>query len=156
MVNLLRVGIILGFLGGPLYGGELKRVGMKVGHIYNLYDTYIPKYTGYELDPVVRHEDNRDNTIPETWAYELRLFMDYDIATTPLGRTYWNQEIIGRATTVQFRYVSWDFEFGHNFTNSFGIFYHHISEHVMEEKRSRYPMLDIIGFKVCFGGTDCN
>jgi hypothetical protein len=140
---------------GSAYGGELKRVGVQVGHIYNLYDTYIPKYTGYELDPVVRYEANRDDKIDETWAYELRLFMDYDIGTSFLGTTYWNQEIIGRATTVQFRYVAWDFEVGHRFTDSVGIFYHHISEHVMEDTRTRYPMLDTVGIRLCFGGTEC-
>lgn len=95
----------------------------------------------------------------ERWTHHINLSLDMDLISTERGAFYWDQEVVGRSTTSQYREVWWDFEFGinvHTFERgAVSFFHHHKSEHTLELARDTYPLEDYYGIRLCFIGTKC-
>ncbi len=97
---------------------------------------------------------NRDpylgiNNQKEQFAYHTALRWDFDLVCVDrLVCMYWNNEILAKTTTRQYRSVAWEFEGGFSF-GRVDIFYNHMSRHCLECNEDRsFPLENYIGFRL--------
>lgn len=119
-----------------VYGAELTSFNMEFTKVYNKRSTYMPQFSTHKY----KHAEVKD---AEHWAYGLNLNFNIDLGLD----TYWKNTVYSMTTTRQFRYVSWEYEFGHSINETFDLFYNHRSEHTMEVEARGYPLHDVIGVR---------
>lgn len=146
-VYILLIGI---FITTTTNSAELKRTSLEVESVYSKHDTLLPEYTSSKM-----FKFPYQPTTQEQWSFNLKLRNDFILNKGIFGETLWLNTITGASTTKQFRYIGYEFKIVQQFTKGFGIFYRHHSEHGMDVFRARYPLEDVIGISICFGGLDC-
>lgn len=122
-------------------GFELTSAKFELGRLYNKRDLIEPKYTLLQQ----RSPDGEK----EVWDYQIGLLLNTTIIENSVGKFYWNQKVEAQSTTVQYRRVHWDFEFGINVLDKVDMFWHHRSEHLLDASLDDYPLHDVYGVRVC-------
>lgn len=145
---MMRLLLCLVMLSNTAQGYDLRRLSFEAAKMYNKRD---PQFPDYDL--------LRESGKGERWNHHISLNLDMNFVTTSRGSMYWDQEIVGRSTTSQYREVWWEFEVGFNiFTgpeSTLDIFHRHKSEHALEVEASSYPLEDFYGIRLCFFGREC-
>lgn len=95
--------------------------------------------------------DDRGNVSGEYWDYSVST--DFSLMLLGYG-TYgfrWQNRILGEATNVQFRSVSWEFKWILDLGKKASLFYAHESRHVLDVSRDeRYPLYNTYGVTINF------
>jgi hypothetical protein len=91
----------------------------------------------------------------ERLQHSATMEMDIDLACTTYQEIclLWNNDIIGKASSQQFRQVSWDFRFGFAVGKYVELGLHHISEHELDRKSNydiRYPLENVVYLQLKF------
>ena len=90
---------------------------------------------------------NRDFLFPnqEHWDYQVRLLWDVS-----WGRFWMGNDVTGRTYGSRFRYVSWEFTTGINLLPGLDIVHYHKSQHAIDWKRDKFPVIDGYGVRITF------
>ncbi len=86
----------------------------------------------------------------EKFEYHTSLAWDFDLLCIESSAVclYWNNEILAKTTTRQYRSVAWEFEVGFNLKRV-DFFYNHMSRHCLECNEDRsYPLENYVGFRL--------
>lgn len=114
------------------------------------FDFELGKYTGGDYDGFIL------DTLP-TERLDVRpvIRFDIDLYCTSLDEfcVYFNNEITGKSTNVQYRYVNWIIDGGFSFKN-IDFFYQHESQHLLENEghggHRGYPNENWAGIRLKF------
>jgi hypothetical protein len=99
-------------------------------------------YTSYPLLP--EYWDEERTSIREELMYSTDVIFNTDVFRYYDTALFFDNKVEGLSTNRQYRYVSWEFQFGFQF-KAMGLYLQHKSEHVLEEKGSRgdhFPVSD--------------
>ena len=139
---------------------ELEEASMEAKKVWFYYNPYIPEYTTIRYDGEKRDSEFfSDGTQSfEHWLYGVGLNMDINLLRYKNNAFFWRNNVYTYGTTVQVRHVGWEWDLGFDlWKDRLEIYYHHHSEHVMEQRKSRpnaphenYPLLDELVLKMTF------
>jgi hypothetical protein len=104
-------------------------------------------YQGTNHDPYLLI-DNLDERLQHITS----VAWDVDMWCTAFNQycIYWNNDVIGKASSKQYRSVEWSFEVGMAFPYV-DLFFGHMSRHILEGVRDiRFPLENVIGFRMKF------
>lgn len=127
---------------------QVREVTFDLTKIHNKRDPYFPQYNllGGSPAPVV---DADGNLGTEHWSHNVDLGVKSDLYNNHGYVLYWDQDVIGHSTNVQYRKVTWDWELGLKPSRLFDVFWHHRSEHGLEANEGRrYPIEDVYGVRI--------
>jgi hypothetical protein len=86
----------------------------------------------------------------EKFEYHTSLAWEFDLVCIEDSAIcmYWNNEILAKTTTRQYRSVAWEFEVGFNLKRV-EFFYNHMSRHCLECNADQsYPLENYVGFRL--------
>jgi hypothetical protein len=104
-------------------------------------------YQGTNHDPYLLI-DNLDERLQHITAVN----WDVDMWSTSDNQyvIYWNNSVIGKASSSQYRSVAWEFEIGMAYPK-LDLFYSHMSRHILEGVRDiRFPLENAVGLRIKF------
>ncbi len=118
------------------------------GYVGGNYDPYLMRRTSEEFP----YNQSEGLTVDERLSMTPRLVFDWDFYCSTYDEVcfYWNNEVIGKSTNQQYRYVSWQFENGIAF-KMIDVFYNHLSAHCLEctpQYHYKYPNENVIGIRL--------
>jgi hypothetical protein len=104
-------------------GAEVKKAAIEFGSYY-----------GKNHDPYLLL-DREDEQLEHTPS----MIMNVDVICTKANDVciFWDNTVLGKATTTQYRGVGWDFRVGLNFDNRVETGVHHYSYHELDRKSNR-------------------
>lgn len=109
---------------------EADRVFLEGSRIDALRDAYMPEFN--------------TGTAGESWAYGMAAGFDLCLFCIDKYEMFWRNNVHGRGTDNQVRYVGWWWEAGVTIVpDKVEIFHRHHSEHCLEcQNNSQFPLLD--------------
>lgn len=124
---------------------QVRQVTFDVDKLYDKRDPYFPQYNLLGGHPSPTEDQPK---LGEYWSYNVNLGVKTDLYAFDKFRVYWDQNIIGYSTNVQYRKVTWDWELGARTGQYVDLFWHHRSEHGLETNLDqRYPIEDVYGIR---------
>lgn len=136
---------LLIFLANPAYSIELRSAQFELGKLYNKRDPAAQQWTLLQEAPKGEGK--------EAWNHQVGLLLDTDLLKFENSTFYWDQKVEAQSTTVQYRRVHWEFEFGFDFSNKVQTFWYHRSEHLLDYEQKDYPLHDVYGVRLCLIGS---
>lgn len=107
-------------------------------------------FEGYHL------ADHRDadypyDSGPELWKAGSAVNFDLDLLKKGDYGLVWENTVRGEATDRQYRGVNWEYEIGLDLGSKVRLFWHHKSEHLLDERAdTHFPLYNIYGARIIF------
>lgn len=104
-------------------------------------------------------ENNRNMYFPynqpgdggEEWVMGAAFEIDLNIVAYEEWSLYWNNRPFMNTTTAQVREAGWQWEAGIDFSKCAQIYWHHLSDHVLDaEVPGKFPLHNFYGMRVSF------
>jgi len=116
----------------------------------------VGKYEGIQYDPYLQYglEKYREEQLQHT----TEITADFDVVCNGSSYEkrrelciYLDNSVFAKSTDKQYRYVAWEFELGFSLSDIVDFFYHHKSEHVLEDTRAgHFPLANYVGIRIEF------